>query len=141
RSAYACRPEKENSSSDMGSFLPWRSWSLIVLFLLLQSMLQLSSGCFVEERAALLDIQSSLIRAHSQISLDSWRKDDDDCCSWDLVKCNNSTQRVSHLDLSLVYFPADVDDRWYLNLTAFSAFHELRYLDLSYNYQCSLSSE
>uniref|UniRef100_A0A453D8M8 Leucine-rich repeat-containing N-terminal plant-type domain-containing protein n=3 Tax=Aegilops tauschii subsp. strangulata TaxID=200361 RepID=A0A453D8M8_AEGTS len=125
----------------MGSFLPWRSWSLIVLFLLLQSMLQLSSGCFVEERAALLDIQSSLIRAHSQISLDSWRKDDDDCCSWDLVKCNNSTQRVSHLDLSLVYFPADVDDRWYLNLTAFSAFHELRYLDLSYNYQCSLSSE
>uniref|UniRef100_A0A8I6XJP1 Leucine-rich repeat-containing N-terminal plant-type domain-containing protein n=1 Tax=Hordeum vulgare subsp. vulgare TaxID=112509 RepID=A0A8I6XJP1_HORVV len=126
----------------MGSFLPWRSLSLTVLFLLLQSKLHLSSGCFVEERAALLDIQSSLRRAHSlRSALDSWGQEVDDCCSWDLVKCNNGTQRVSHLDLSLVYFPGDVDDRWYLNLTVFSAFHELQYLDLSYNYQSSLSWE
>ncbi|VAH37932.1 unnamed protein product [Triticum turgidum subsp. durum] len=104
-------------------------------------MLTLSSGCFVEERAALLDIRSSLIRAHSPIALDSWGKDGDDCCSWERVKCNNTTQRVSHLDLSSVYFTMDVDDRWYLNFTVFSAFHELQYLDLSYNYQCSLSSE
>ncbi|XBJ05349.1 hypothetical protein VPH35_024151 [Triticum aestivum] len=130
----------KNLLSDMGSWLPWGSLSL-TLFLLLHSMLTLSSGCFVEERAALLDIRSSLIRAHSPIALDSWGKDGDDCCSWERVKCNNTTQRVSHLDLSSVYFTMDVDDRWYLNFTVFSAFHELQYLDLSYNYQCSLSSE
>ena len=124
----------------MGSCLPWGSLSLILL-VLLQPMLHSSSACFVEERAALLDIRSSLVRAHSLSALDSWGEDGDDCCSWERVKCNNTTQRVSHLDLSSVYFTMDVDDRWYLNFTVFSAFHELQYLDLSYNYQCSLSSE
>ncbi|KAI4967982.1 hypothetical protein ZWY2020_006880 [Hordeum vulgare] len=115
----------------MGSRLPWGSLSLI-LVLLLQSKLHSSSGCFVEERAALLDIRSSLVRTGSPGTLDSWGKDDDDdCCSWEL----------SHLDLNFVSFTTDVDDRSYLNLTVFSAFHELQYLDISYNYPCSLSSE
>ncbi|KAI5010250.1 hypothetical protein ZWY2020_012387 [Hordeum vulgare] len=124
----------------MGSCLPWGSSSLIP-FLLLQFMLHLSSGCFVEERDALLDIQSSLIRAGSPGTLDSWRKDGGDCCSWERVKCNNSTKRVSHLDLSYASFTTSVDDRWNLNLMLFSAFHELECIDLSYNYPCSLSLE
>ncbi|KAF7011733.1 hypothetical protein CFC21_026012 [Triticum aestivum] len=127
--------------SDMGSFLPWGS--LILLFLLLQSILHLSSGCLMEERAALMDIRSFLMRAHSLIALDSWRKDDDDCCSWELVKCNNETKRVSHLYLSGVYLSnlTIPDVPQYLNSTVFSAFHELQYLDLSSNSFRSLSLE
>lgn len=48
---------------------------------------------------------------------------------------------MSHLDLSFVYAATDGDDHWYLNLTVFSVFHELQYLDLSYNSPCSLSLE
>ncbi|XP_044968258.1 receptor-like protein 13 [Hordeum vulgare subsp. vulgare] len=124
----------------MGSCLPWGSLSL-VLFLLLQYMLHLSSGCFVEERAALLDIRSSLIRAHCPYALDPWGEDGDDYCSWDLVECNNRTQRVSHLYLSSVYLKTYVDDCWYLNSSVFSAFRELQHLDLSLNSFCSVSLE
>lgn len=126
---------------NMGSCFPWGLVSLI-LFLLLQSMLHLSFGYFVEERAALLDIQSSLIRARSLVTLDSWGEDGDDCCSWEHVKCNNSTHRVSHLNLSYVYVTTDADgdpyfegtdsdpffqrtdgDPWYFNIAVLSAFH------------------
>lgn len=57
------------------------------------------------------------------------------------MKCNNRTQRVSHLDLSSVYVTMDGDDRGYLNSTVLSVFHELQYLDLSNNSPCSLSLE
>ncbi|KAI4995409.1 hypothetical protein ZWY2020_035312 [Hordeum vulgare] len=122
----------------MGSCLPWGSLPLI-LFVLLQPMLHSSSGCFVEERSALLDIRSSLPRAHSLSlsALDSWGEDGDDCCSWERVKCNNTTQRVSHLNLISI-FQTYSHDHWYLNLTVFSALHELEYLDLSNNNPCSL---
>ncbi|KAE8794951.1 LRR receptor-like serine/threonine-protein kinase GSO2 [Hordeum vulgare] len=100
-------------------------------------MLHSSSGCFVEERSALLDIRSSLPRAHSLSALDSWGEDGDDCCSWERVKCNNTTQRVSHLNLISI-FQTYSHDHWYLNLTVFSALHELEYLDLSNNNPCSL---
>ncbi|XP_044326555.1 receptor-like protein 1 [Triticum aestivum] len=102
-------------------------------------MLHSSSGCFVEERAALLDIRSSLLRTRSMLAPVSWGEDGDDCCSWERVKCNNGTQRVSHLNLSSVYVTIDADDCWSLNLTVFSTFHELQYLDLSYNPACLLS--
>ncbi|VAH53237.1 unnamed protein product [Triticum turgidum subsp. durum] len=124
----------------MGSCLPWGLVSSIVLFLSLQFMLHLSSGCFVEERAALLDIRSSLVRAHSLSALDSWGEDGDDCCSWERVKCNNTTQRVSHLNLSSVCV-TNSEGSWYANSTVFSALHDLQYLDLSYSYRCSLALE
>ncbi|KAM3390686.1 hypothetical protein ACQJBY_012343 [Aegilops geniculata] len=123
----------------MGSCVPWGSLSLILL-VLLQPMLHSSSGCFVEERAALLDIRSSLPGAHSLSALDSWGEDGDDCCSWERVKCNNTTQRVSHLNLSFI-FQTYSQDHWYLNSMVFSTLHELEYLDLSYNYPCSLALE
>ncbi|KAI4967974.1 hypothetical protein ZWY2020_006872 [Hordeum vulgare] len=120
---------------------PWGSLPLVT-FLLLQSMVQLSSACSMEERAVLMDIRSSLRRAHSMVSPDLWGHDDDECCSWKTaVTCNNSTRRVTHLDLSLIYAPTDAGHYWYLNLSVFSAFHELQSLDLSFNYGCSLSFE
>uniref|UniRef100_A0ACD5UUF4 Uncharacterized protein n=1 Tax=Avena sativa TaxID=4498 RepID=A0ACD5UUF4_AVESA len=117
----------------MGSFFPWGSLSLVI-FLLLHSMLRLSSCCFVAERAALMDIQSSLGAP------DSWGKDGDDCCSWEHVKCNYSTQRVSHLFFSDVCWTTSKVS-CFLNSTAFSALPELEYLDLSYCYQYLLSLE
>ncbi|KQJ84960.1 hypothetical protein BRADI_5g23947v3 [Brachypodium distachyon] len=41
---------------------------------------------------------------------DSWGKDNDDCCSWERVKCNGSTQRVSHLDLHFVRNTISAED-------------------------------
>ncbi|KAM0837992.1 hypothetical protein ACQ4PT_061276 [Festuca glaucescens] len=119
---------------------PWGSFSLVLL-LLSQYMLHFSGGCPVEERDALLEIQSSLMRARSLEVPDSWGKDGDDCCSWVRVKCDNSTQRVSHLDLRSVYIITDTDGHWYLNSTVFSVFHELQYLDLSGSYTFSLTLE
>jgi hypothetical protein len=71
---------------------------------------------------------------------DLWRRDGDDCCLWERVKCNNTTHRVSELYLSDVY-ETDADDCWYLNSTVFSSFQELQYLGLSSNNLCSISSE
>jgi hypothetical protein len=103
-------------------------------------MMYMSSGCFTEERAALMDIKSSLTRANSMVVLDSWGQGDD-CCVWELVVCENSTRRISHLHLSGIYYPpiSTPSDRWHLNLSVFSAFHELQFLDLSWNYPSSLS--
>lgn len=87
-----------------------------------------------------MDIRSSLMSARSLGVTNSWGEDSDGCCSWERVKCNNTTQRVSHLDLSYI-FVTNSHDRWYLNSTVFSALHELEYLDLSNNYPCSLALE
>lgn len=135
---YAVRG-KESTLSDMGTTrcLPWGSLSLVI-FLLLQPMFHFSTACSAEERAVLMDIRSSLRRAHSLVSPDLWGHDDDECCSWKTVTCSNSTRRVTHLDLSYVY-ASDAGDRWYLNLSAFSVFHELQSLDLSLNFPSSLS--
>ncbi|KAE8811483.1 hypothetical protein D1007_11870 [Hordeum vulgare] len=71
-----------------------------------ESMLHLSFGCFVEERAALLDIQSSLIRAHSLVALDSWGR------------------MLEYLDLSY-------NHPCLLSLEGLVGLSKLRYLDLS----------
>ncbi|XP_052153522.1 receptor-like protein 1 [Oryza glaberrima] len=125
----------------MGAYLlTWGSLSLVLLSVLQSSMMYMSSGCFTEERAALMDIKSSLTRANSMVVLDSWGQGDD-CCVWELVVCENSTRRISHLHLSGIYYPpiSTPSDRWHLNLSVFSAFHELQFLDLSWNYPSSLS--
>ncbi|TVU16338.1 hypothetical protein EJB05_39897, partial [Eragrostis curvula] len=127
----------------MRSYLPWGS-SLSLLLCVLPSMLPMpTSACFVEERAALMDIKSSLVRAHALEVPDSWGLDDD-CCSWERVVCNNSTKRISRLDLAALYWPSSIstaDVVWYLNFTVFSAFHELEFLYLSDNSPSLISLE
>lgn len=119
----------------MGCYLSWGSLPLI-LCMFPAVLLLCSHGCFVEERAALMDIRSSLISANSMVVLDSWGRRDD-CCSWERVACNNRTQRISRLDLSFI----GSTGTWYLNFTVFSAFHELQFLDLSWNYNSLISLE
>jgi hypothetical protein len=97
-------------------------------------ILCVSRSCFPEERAALMEIHASLVRAISNNPFaPAWGKrlsGHDDCCSWEHVTCNNVIRRVSHLNLGSVYAgPAD----WSLNTTVFAAFPELQFLDLSWN--------
>jgi hypothetical protein len=99
----------------------------------------------VEERAALMEIRSSLVNANATVPR-SWGSGGD-CCSWERVNCSGRTQRVSHLYLSELYdistVPSTHSGRlfWSFNTTVFSAFSELQFLDLSRNYPSSVMSD
>uniref|UniRef100_J3M208 Leucine-rich repeat-containing N-terminal plant-type domain-containing protein n=1 Tax=Oryza brachyantha TaxID=4533 RepID=J3M208_ORYBR len=96
----------------------------------------MARGCFVEERAALMDIRSSLTSSNGTARR-SWGPDGD-CCSWERVNCSTSTGRVSHLYFSNLY---DSQAFWSFNTTVFSSFPELQFLDLSGIYPSSLNSD
>ncbi|KAF9621624.1 hypothetical protein IFM89_024948 [Coptis chinensis] len=58
-----------------------------------------------------------------------------DCCTWEGVKCSNSTGRVIQLSLRAVYlhkFKFDVDDN-FPDVSLYTPFEELQHLDLSNN--------
>lgn len=96
-----------------------------------------SFGCPLEEYQALMEIRSSLLRDHGT-SLPTWGRGRD-CCSWERVRCNNSSGRVSELILSNLseYGPVpngthiDQLHEWQLNFNILSSFHELQQLRLS----------
>ncbi|XP_039802652.1 receptor-like protein 2 isoform X3 [Panicum virgatum] len=106
--------------------------TMLWVLCILQFMLHMAGGCAIEERIALMRIRSLLVEANSEVPA-SWGLSDD-CCSWERVRCNNST-RVSGLNLDSVYVYQTCvrDPCWNLNLTIFSSFHELQQLDLSWN--------
>jgi hypothetical protein len=105
-------------------------------------LLPISRGCSREERAALMEIRASFARANSTMPPLSWgNKSHDDCCSWERVKCNNTTRRVSHLDLAKVHGAPNPSGRaWSLDTTVFAAFPELQSLNLSSNSPIDLLS-
>ncbi|KAM3372792.1 hypothetical protein ACQJBY_019596 [Aegilops geniculata] len=129
----------------MGRFLPWVC--LLLVLCVVHSMLPSSSGCLTEERAALMDISSWFMSANSEVP-SSWGHGDD-CCSWEGITCDNSTQRILGLDLSYLYQEIPIRNSdgsmsfksmevacWNLNLTIFSSFRELQLLDFSLNFAC-----
>ncbi|KAG2605112.1 LRR receptor-like serine/threonine-protein kinase GHR1 isoform X2 [Panicum virgatum] len=124
----------------MSNRIPWERFFLLshVLCVLISNIHHASHGCSVEERAALMEIRSSLVRAGTAVP-DSWGRGGD-CCSWERVNCSGSggTRRVSHLDLSNLYYGGHY---WSFNMTVFSAFSELQFLDLSSNHPSSLGSD
>ncbi|KAL4629143.1 hypothetical protein ACB092_05G287300 [Castanea dentata] len=78
--------------------------------------------------------------------LPSWVDDHkSECCEWERVTCNSTTGHVTHLSLhniwefdieSDIYFNSPFyfkDMVWFLNVSLFESFKELRSLDLSYN--------
>ncbi|KAG8043727.1 hypothetical protein GUJ93_ZPchr0458g22493 [Zizania palustris] len=104
----------------------------------------MTCGCFVEEREALMDIRASLTRANATAP-PSWGRGDD-CCSWERVKCSSSTRRVTHLYLSNLY-ECDYTKvltggavPWRFNISIFSAFTDLQFLDLSSIWYLDLGS-
>ncbi|XP_019167267.1 PREDICTED: LRR receptor-like serine/threonine-protein kinase GSO1 isoform X2 [Ipomoea nil] len=76
-----------------GSYLPW----LLFLFIIIQYSTG-CSGCFENERNALLSIKHSII-SDPLSSLSSWGDDDDDCCKWKGIGCDNTTGHVVALTL------------------------------------------
>ena len=85
-------------------------------------------GCLDEERSALLRIQSSF---NYPIFLQSWGEVAD-CCSWEGVDCNFTTERVVYLDLPGIREEGLGD--LYLNVSLFRPFQELQSLHLSGNF-------
>jgi len=133
----------------MSNRIPWGRFILLshVLCVLLSNIHHASHGCSVGERAALMEIRSSLVRAGAATPR-SWGRGGD-CCLWERVNCSGGggTRRVSRLHLSNLYDPSTVpsthsgDPFWSFNMTVFSAFSELRFLDLSSSYLSSLGSD
>ena len=102
---------------------------LVVLFMFvsLQGYLSQISGCWDEERVALLQLKHFFNRPNR---LRDW-VELGDCCQWEAVTCNGSTGRVMRLSLRCAR-------GWglregYLNASLFSAFEQLEELDLSFN--------
>ncbi|CAM0907776.1 unnamed protein product [Alopecurus aequalis] len=110
-------------------------------------MFMSSSGCFVEERAGLMDISSWFVSAKSEVP-SSWGHSAD-CCSWEGITCDNSTRRIFRINLPEMYrsvctygndgstsIEAMEVPCWNLNLMIFSSFRELQLLDFSRNNAC-----
>lgn len=130
----------------MSCYFSWRC--LFLVLCVLHSMFWISFGSFMEERTAIMHIRTSLMRANSEVP-NSWGRGDD-CCSWERIRCNNSTRRISHLDLSYIYQSIPTNEGggsysvlgcWNLSLTIFSSFHELQLLDLSWSGACPQNFE
>nr|XP_023926868.1 probable LRR receptor-like serine/threonine-protein kinase RPK1 [Quercus suber]POF24467.1 hypothetical protein CFP56_10683 [Quercus suber] len=130
-------------------------WGLIVLV-----HLHGRRGCFEEERMGLLEIKeefmrstpNATIRGHFRFTrswvyiLPSWVDDyKSECCEWERVTCNSTTGHVTHLSLHNIWeFETEPEDYfqyssnfkdmvWFLNVSLFESFKELRSLALSYN--------
>ncbi|MED6106706.1 hypothetical protein PIB30_007029 [Stylosanthes scabra] len=100
-----------------------------------------SSGCFPEEKRSLLEFKAS----YSDDSLlPSWVDDDhhSNCCKWERVTCDPSSNHVTNLSLHGLYKHGSMPNRdgvfdCYgspsLNSSLFLPFKELRTLDLSFN--------
>ncbi|XP_011039074.1 PREDICTED: LRR receptor-like serine/threonine-protein kinase GSO1 [Populus euphratica] len=85
--------------------------------------------CLEEERISLLAIKAWFNHAGAgSYELEGWDKEHFNCCNWDRVECDNTTNRVIELYLSGVNYE-DSD----LNASLFLPFKELEILDLSYN--------
>ncbi|KAK1364354.1 hypothetical protein POM88_039915 [Heracleum sosnowskyi] len=102
--------------------------------------------CTEEERNALLEFKQGLGVADTRDILFSWKKEEEDCCNWEGVGCDNRTGHVTHLLLSSLltsYSPYIANLAWYLDLSYnffdfpipkfFGSLNRLRYLDLSHS--------
>ncbi|KAB5556013.1 hypothetical protein DKX38_006922 [Salix brachista] len=87
--------------------------------------------CLQEERTGLLEIKAWFSHASRFYELEDWDEDDLNCCNWNLVVCDNTTNRVIELDL--LNLNSNGLEDMYLNASLFLPFKELEILDLRWN--------
>nr|KJB83237.1 hypothetical protein B456_013G236800 [Gossypium raimondii] len=90
-----------------------------------------SEGCWEIEKAALFQLKPFFSRPNGEGI--SWGKGN--CCRWDWVECSTSTGRVTRLFLG---YSCDLEKKdiylgWYLNISLFLPFEELKSLNLGGN--------
>ncbi|CAA2995506.1 LRR receptor-like serine threonine- kinase GSO1 [Olea europaea subsp. europaea] len=93
-------------------------------------------GCIEEERRGLLEIKTNFRMMNGDTMLLSWiHGKESNCCNWERVTCDPTTGRVVELDLNNLHISNTLDTPdYFLNVSLFSPFKEIRILDLSENY-------
>ena len=122
------------SQSYLSMELPWVKFLLWALLLLVQVHKHIA--CIEDERMGLLELKAFLKSKtnHTKPLLPTWVNDTkSECCSWEQVKCNTTTGYVIKLTLSSINQEQNYENTWYINMSLFQPFKELRNLDLSDN--------
>lgn len=104
------------------SFLGMCMWSWVAL----------SMGCLERDRNALLEIKAAF-NYPNESSLPSWHNGNSDCCTWDGVRCDDTTLLVTRLFLNHKR-DWNLEVPWAIHASLFLPLEELRVLDLSGNY-------
>lgn len=94
-------------------------------------------SCIEEERLALLNL-NSYFQSHGDPNpqfprLGKTQNDEHNCCFWERVECNSTTQRVIELDLSDMVWYRSQQHSWDFNVTMLQPFVQLGSLHLSGN--------
>ncbi|CAA2995505.1 LRR receptor-like serine threonine- kinase GSO1 [Olea europaea subsp. europaea] len=101
-------------------------------------------GCIEVERSGLLEIKTyfRMMNGEEDTTLLSWiHGKESNCCNWERVTCDPTTGRVVELDLNNLHISNILDPQdYFLNVSLFSPFKEIRILDLSGNELMSSAS-
>ena len=79
-------------------FLPW---FFVITFSLCFFKVESNVSCCEKEKNALLSLKQGLTDPYNWSSLSSW-SDQEDCCRWDGVHCDNKTTQVAKLSIKHV---------------------------------------
>ncbi|KAK9127429.1 hypothetical protein Syun_016226 [Stephania yunnanensis] len=88
-------------------------------------------NCHSIERLALLDFKKGVEDLSNRLS--SWRLENEDCCKWHGIGCNNVTGYVEELDLNTIKDTAQATILSGRISPALAQLKHLKYLDLSHN--------
>ncbi|XP_050285641.1 receptor like protein 21-like isoform X2 [Quercus robur] len=116
--------------------MEWPLVKFLLWALLLFVQIHEHIACIEDERMGMLELKAFLKSKTNRTEplLPTWVNDTkSECCSWEQVRCNTTTGHVIKLTLSGINQEQNYEDTWYINMSLFQPFKELRSLDLSNN--------